>query len=274
MSCLLSKLNGEVDNASLPKVGELILHVDNQLPSFKSTNCFRIWPDVNTPITVEVIGDGLLSSDSNGSDTFTSRTFQTASVKSYFLYVSPGSYDVRFSNKYAMSMDYVSACCTNDISDFFYIQGTHQVSFGVRSTSAIGNAKITGSLSDVAKLKQDINGLEFSYCVNMTGDLSDLLNLDASKIRTLVFNSSTNLTGNIEVLAYFTSLTSLQVSNKSLTGDIKNLFDALYDNGRTSGTLAVNVSTLGPTYEGEHPSGWTTYTATFTSEGWTVAITH
>jgi hypothetical protein len=270
MSCLLSKLNGEVDNALLPKIGELILHIENQLTTFKSPNCFRIWPNVNVPISVEVIGEGSLSQSADGSNPFTSKTFSTSTVQGFYFYVSPGTYDVKFSNKYAMSMEYVPPSCTNDITDFIYVKGNRRVVFGVRSASAVGDAKITGTLSDFTKLKQELSGISCDYCQNITGDLTDLISIDNTHFFNLGLNTARNITGDIKVLGHFMNLTATTLSSQNLTGDLTEMFDAMHANGRTNGTCAASISSSGPTYNGEHPSRMTTYTATFSESGWTL----
>lgn len=270
MSCLLSKLSGEVANASLPKIGELIVHIENEKDSYNNLDRFLIIPNKNTEITVEVIGDGFLSESSNGADPFTTVTYNDSQYVNHYLFVSPGTYDVKFSNKYAMSISDIPHSCTNDISHFFYSKGTSVNGFGPRCDYRVRLSKLKGRLSDFPKLNGSYNGYRAQYGLNITGDLSELVSPKADKITVMDFMAATNITGDVSVLGAFYNLTSLNLAQTNITGDITDMWDAMFANGRVSGKCSVQLSSIGPTYNGEHPTGNATFVAVFSSSGWTL----
>lgn len=273
MSCLLSKLNGEVDNASLPKIGELILHIENDFSTgFHSYDCFEFVVNRGKEVTVEVIGEGTLSYSTDGSNPFTSTTCSSpTSIVKYDIYFSTGTYDVKISSKYDIEIQYLPASCTNWLSDFAYFSDAIRVKFAVTSISNRGNTKIRGALSDFKKFKGHLYGISINYSPYVTGDLTDLLELNRiSEFEDLKFNSSMLITGDVRVLAAFYNVKTFGFPGTNLTGDIVNLLDGMYANGRISGTCTIILSAQGPTFNGEHPTGYVEKKFDFSESGWTL----
>lgn len=99
---------------------------------------------------------------------------------------------------------------------------------------------------------------------NLTGELKDLQHMAATLqvldlARCSITGSVTDLGGNI-------ALTNLNLSNIStISGDVKDMLDAMVTAGRNSGTLSVNGTTSGIKYNG---ASFTMKSFTFTNEGW------
>lgn len=273
MSCLLSKLQGEVDNASLPKIGELILHIENDFSTgFHSFDCFEFVVNMYKEATIEVIGEGTLSYSTDGSNPFTSATCDSfASLSTYKIYFSTGTYDVKISSKYDIIIRGVPASCTNWLSDFAYFSDAIACRFYVNSNTARGGTKIKGALSDFKKFRGRLISINISFSTYVTGDLTDLLELDEpSRYEAIVVNRSTSITGDILVLSAFYNALTFGLYNESLTGEVATLLDAMYSNGRTSGNCKIILGPKGPTFNGENPTLYTTLTFTFSESGWTL----
>jgi hypothetical protein len=78
------------------------------------------------------------------------------------------------------------------------------------------------------------------------------------------------LTGDVVHLGHLTGLTTLtQNTCKNITGTAESLLDAMFANGKTSGTLSLALVESSITYNGSVPVS--TLTVTFTPQGWSVA---
>lgn len=271
MSCLLSKLNGEIDNTSLPKIGELIVHIENGF-GWNGHDMIGFWLDADAEVTVEVIGDGTLSYGQDGNNPFTSVVCNKGGTQ-YKIYCSAGTYDVKISNKYVISINVIPIGCTNNhLLDFAYFSNEKLVGFQMTSYGARGYGGPKGTLADLKKFKGNINYFILQYAKFITGDLADLVGLkDADKYMRFDFGGTQNITGDVAVLAPFYNVTLFGLNTNGLKGDVANLLDGMHSNGRVSGTCNVILSgALGPSINGTYPSGYKNYKITFTDNGWSI----
>lgn len=106
---------------------------------------------------------------------------------------------------------------------------------------------------------QDQNSRKGTENIEMLSNLSNLSALD--------FNRSKYVTGNLESLGKLIKLVRLSMANTQITGDLATLANAMFSNGRTSGTLSI-----------AYPSSYITFrnnkvtssgNIKFTESGWT-----
>ena len=97
------------------------------------------------------------------------------------------------------------------------------------------------------------------------GDLSDIANLVGLTALSLSKVSGSKITGDIISLAKCTSLNTLALGGVQV-GELKELAQAQYDNGRTTGSIAINfesttnISFNGVKVDGNHTLTWTSRT--------------
>lgn len=77
--------------------------------------------------------------------------------------------------------------------------------------------------------------------------------------------STNDIRGEVSDLSTLVNLTSFIARGSAITGDLKDMFDGLYDNGKTSGTLYVNVNSP-IKYNGVVPSS--AFSVVFSAGGW------
>lgn len=99
---------------------------------------------------------------------------------------------------------------------------------------------------------------------NVIGELKDLQHM-ASTLATVDLTRC-DITGAVTDIGSCVAITSLNLSNlPNITGDVKDMLDAMYSAGRTSGTISVNGTTSGIKYNG---SAFTSKSFTFSAGGW------
>jgi hypothetical protein len=219
--CLVTKLNGSVDNTSLLRIGEMRIGISKIDSPNHWTQGFRI--TVNKLTVLEIIGDGYFT-DVNLTANNGKKITLNPNV-SEKVYVSNGNFEVAILDKYALV----------DIYDYdTYSEGNSTYSQKNKSISDIGFFKYSTALTslglsntnlsgDIANLKNltALTRIELSK-TNLSGDIANLKNLTALTILKL---NSTNISGDIANLKNLTALTNLELSNAQipLTGEISAL---------------------------------------------------
>ncbi len=210
--CLITKLNGSVDNNDLLRVGEMRVKVESVESPTKDTQGFGL--AFVKPATVEIVGDGY----------FTDKTFVENKGKSMTflntedIIVSQAT-TVAIRDKYNLKIIAV------------YIQ--NGTPFGENKVLNIDDLKYSISLSslnlaktqasgDIANLK-NLTALTTLYLNNtkVTGDIANLKNLTAL---TTLYLSNTKVTGDIANLKNLTALTTLDIRDTQISGDIANVY--------------------------------------------------
>ena len=194
--CLVTKLNGSVDNTSLLRIGEMRIGISKIDSPNHWTQGFRI--TVNKLTVLEIIGDGYFT-DVNLTANNGKKITLDPNV-SEKVYVSNGNFEVAILDKYAL----VSLFDYDE-----YSEGNSTYSQKNKSISDIGFFKYSTALTSL--------GLSNT---NLSGDIANLKNLTAL---TRIELNNTNLSGDIANLKNLTALTILKLSNTNISGDIANL---------------------------------------------------
>lgn len=187
--CLITKLNGSVQNDSLLRIGEFCVEVrkvesptaDSQKISVRNTKDSQL----------RIIGDGYFTNETLSENK--GKVMDIAANTETLVYYSNGDYEIVVSEKYSLG------------------------SFGVFLSTSWKDFK--GKLSfDIESLKYspNIKNLMLSDA-QVTGDIAALGKLTGLAILML---SNTQVTGDIAVLGKFTNLGHLKLSNTQVTGDI------------------------------------------------------
>ena len=194
--CLVTKLNGSVDNTSLLRIGEMRIGISKIDSPNHWTQGFRI--TVNKLTVLEIIGDGYFT-DVNLTANNGKKITLNPNVNEK-VYVSNGNFEVAILDKYALVaiFDYDT-----------YDEGNSTYSQKNKSISDIGFFKYSTALTSL--------GLSNTI---ISGDIANLKNLTAL---TRIELSNTNLSGDIANLKNLTALTILKLSNTNISGDIANL---------------------------------------------------
>ena len=197
--CLITKLNGSVQNDSLLRIGEFVVKVSKvESPTADSQRfCVRNTKDSQ----LRIIGDGYFTNETLSENK--GKVMDIAANTETLVYYSNGDYEIVVSEKYSLS------------------------SFGAFLSTSWKEFK--GKLSfDIESLKYspNIQNLMLSN-TQVTGDIAVL-----GKLTNLVHLnlSDTQVTGDIAVLGKLTKLTDIpSVLNTKVTGDI-----SVYKNTKTN----------------------------------------
>ena len=194
--CLVTKLNGSVDNTSLPRIGEMRIGISKIDSPNHWTQGFRF--TVNKLTVLEIIGDGYFT-DVKLTENKGKKITLNPNVNEN-VYVSNGNFEVAILDKYALVsiFDYDS-----------YSEGNSTYSQKNKSISDIGFFKYSTALTNL--------GLSNT---NISGDIANLKNLTAL---TRIELNNTNISGDIANLKNLTALTILKLNNTNISGDIANL---------------------------------------------------
>ena len=190
--CLITKLNGSVQNDSLLRIGEFCIKVSKVESPTADSQKFSVRNAKDTQL--RIIGNGYFTNETLSENK--GKVMDIAANTETLVYYSNGDYEIVVSEKYSLG------------------------SFGVYLSTSWGNFK--GKLSfDIESLKYspNITNLMLSD-TQITGDISVLGKLTGLQI---LFLSNTQITGDISVLGKLTGLVHLKLSNTQITGDISVL---------------------------------------------------
>lgn len=229
--CLITKLNGVVNNSSLLKVGELRIKIH---PSSNNSPLF-VYLLNNKNIHLTIIGDGYFTDQNGNVNNGKKRDLPVYNTDGF--YVSSGEYEISVDNKYAITRYETHHNSLDDYSELRYCKSLREL--------CVQDADIDLSI---------LNGLSLSTIVltgnKVTGNLSDIAQ-DNLKFLNL---SDSAVKGDISVLGSCAKLNYLNVIRTACTGDITSLKNLplthLYIGGTTqfgnqfSGDLATVSATL------------------------------
>lgn len=232
--CLITKLNGSVDNNELLRMGEMRIKVESVGSPTKDTQGFGV--AFIEPTTVEIVGNGYFTDN-----TLTENKGKSMVVSSLQGVIVNQATTVAIRNKYKLTGLNVFIPSGNpygknkvlNIEDLKYSTpltslnlSTMQASGDIANlknltaltTLSLGNTQVVG---DIANLK-NLTALT-SLSLNNTkvaGDISNLKNLTALTNLDL---AKTNVSGDIANLKNLTSLEALRLSLTQVNGNIANL---------------------------------------------------
>lgn len=241
---IILTLDESVTDETLPKLGEMIFAV-NAPNNFS----FGYLTNDNTEFTARIIGTG---------NFFTDGTYQTSAGTSVTqttpsLYLSSGHYKVGITQKYIVrsigynftlaETDAISFDCTNmkysEYTFSFNASHWHLSNFSgenMKNCTLINASGATGFTVDVAEFKQLTSSL-YSVNIGVTDAYGDVVDAFGDK----------------------TSLSLLVCGSTQCTGTYQAVCDAMFANGRTSGTMTILTN-----------DGTGVHTVTFTQNGWSV----
>lgn len=262
--CLVTKLNGIVNNPDLIKLDELVI----TLNATKVGAWLCVTASDNASASISFKFNKTVSyATGNSPDEASDRTDITETtivpgIIPFFFAKETGTIKVSISNKFNIASLLTSSTTASgmeivDVKGFSYLSNLKTIE------NRDGNLNI-GTLSGFKSLSKVLlnkgEGLlkSFTNCPlkeliltssGIVGTLSDLVNIPT--LTNLNFMNSKSITGNISDLSSLTSLKELSVVGTNITGTIESLANGMKNAGRNSGTLKVfSVNKEGITYNG------------------------
>lgn len=210
VKCLVTKLNGSVDNNELLRIGEMRVKVESVESPTKDTQGFGI-ASVE-PITVEIVGDGY----------FTDETLTENKGKSMVVTGTQGiivsqATTVAIRNKYNLSAlrIFIPSGSPYGKNKIFNLD---DFKYSPLKDLNLAKSQTTGDIASLENLTNLTNF--FANGTNISGDIANLKNLSA--LRSLNV-SNTKVIGDIANLKNLTGLGELSISDTNISGDIANL---------------------------------------------------
>ena len=260
--CLVTKLNGIVNNPDLIKLDELVITLN--ATKIGAWLCVTATDKEATSISVKfnkTVSYGTGNSPDEVSDRtdITEVTINPGYI-TYFFAKETGTIKVSISSKFNIASLLTSGSTAGgmeivDVKGFSYLSNLKTIENRDGNLN-IGTLSGFKSLSKVLLSKGEGLLKSFTNCPlkeltlvssGIVGTLSDLVNIPT--LTTLNFMYSKRITGNISDLSSLTSLISLSVAGTNITGTIESLANGMKNAGRKSGTLTViSVNTEGITY--------------------------
>ena len=272
--CLVTKLNGSVNNDSLLKLNEFVLYGHSTNKMINGIGGFA----TKGVSQIKIIGDAYFT-DKTGEQNlgksksidissegvmYPSSSMDTGTV-SYIK--SDTEYKVVLSSKYEISR-FTGSC--NEINRYGLTASVYPLN--VNSLKYLNNLDIFEC--DYAYMHTVLNKNEQ---LGINGDLSAFenkpnlikLNLGGFYVNSEVehVDIHINLTGELKVLASSIKLTSVDVENSDVYGKVEDLLNAMVSNGRKDGDIQIYAAHTNVTYEGKT---FTNKIFTFASGSWSV----
>lgn len=196
--CLVTKLMGIVNNDSLKKMGELIIHVNSTKKPTQVTQSIVLRNP--TAYSLRIVGNGYFT-DSNLTAN-KGKVLPITSPSDTTVYFSNGDYDIFISTKYSMQIAIFNNCSV-DLDEFKYSNNVEQFVC----------SRASGSLKSISKPR--LSKLSIRDASRVNGTFSDLKGL---AIGILTINNITGIQ-NIEDLKAVTS-SGISIQNSTIIGDV------------------------------------------------------
>ena len=203
--CLVTKLNGIVNNGSLLKIGELRIKTKKLESPSEGSNILSI--SFNKDTEVQIIGDGYFTDSSNQN---LGKVKSVSAGNIVDLKFSNGDYEISISNKYAITFIQLNG------ANYFLDVGGFKYSKDLKSITLPKGTE--GDISDLSDLVK-VTKLSIDRS-SVSGNISSLSNLLDLKEISL---SNTNVDGRIDSLKTLTKLDSLYLENTKVSGDLSLL---------------------------------------------------
>ena len=257
--CLITKLNGTINNNSMLKIGEIQLDIHSVNSPTAQTQELNLQFLEDT--TVSIVGNGYFTDSSltqnNG------KTHLCKANTRVTLILSNGDYKLSIPNKYKLTQLLcwnIGSCVSMDIDSLKFST--------VLNSLSLRNEAVSGDISTLSNLlafwSLSLQGTAVS------GDISALRNLTSLSSLNL---QGTAVSGDISALRNLTKLTSIKVVNMS--GDISSLnkvqaSDVHIVQSTLTGDLAValpNVSFLSLYADAGSLFSWSSRPSSYTNGG-------
>lgn len=207
--CLVTKLNGYVNNDSLRKLGELRIPVVSTAAS--QNNLIRVKFSKDTTITI--LGDGYFTNRDDSTNK--GKTMQVTANTITPCIFSTGTFDLSISDKYSLlELDNGYTTFSGDLN-----LNIEDLCFSVNLTNLVfyGNNSVSGDIQYLRKLK--LRSLSLGK-TKVIGDISSLKDMDS--LTSLNLNE-TDITGNLSSIANLRNLDMLALNSTNIDGDISIL---------------------------------------------------
>lgn len=230
--CLVTKLNGTVDNDSLMRIGEFRIKMKKVSAPTKDSQLIKI--GVTSDTELRIVGDGYFTDSTLTQNKGKKITISRNDEVSNEVYVSNGDIELAVMNKYnlveiSMPKSQYNKDRAFDLDALKY--STHLKSIEAKYSKVFGNLNslsncnrlgsivlgkslVTGNLSVFADKNMGVINLDSTAVV---GDISNLKN---SSDLSLLYVSNTAISGDISVLGNKNNMRYLSIANSALYGDI------------------------------------------------------
>lgn len=236
--CLVTKLNGSVDNNELLRIGEMRIKVESVDSPTKDTQGFGV--AFAEPTTVEIVGDGYFTDNNltenkgksmvvSGSQGVIVSQATTVAIRNKYkllqinAFIPSGS---PYGENKVLNIDDLKYSTSLNILNLSNMQASGDIA-SLKSLTSLSALilRYTQVSGDIANLKNltALTNLTVSN-TNISGDIANLKNLTA--LTSLILND-TKVEGNIANLQNLTALTKLSINNTQISGDITNIYFAL-----------------------------------------------
>lgn len=232
--CLITKLKGVADNDSLLKMGEARIKV-SKIQGDINTRTLTL--EVEQPTTIYTTGEGVFSTTPEGlvTNPLTSYTMQIPSA--YDFYFSNGDYEIHWDNKYSTIVVWIDD--VQNMSDTGFEIDLDDFSYSTLWLLVLdGEINVKGSFKSLENSKDFITGFEFKRSTSH-GNLN-IDDLPDEMPELYNFGSwDPNMGGDIIKFKNSLELTYCDLYGTVITGELNDLAQAQYDNGRTSGSINI-----------------------------------
>jgi hypothetical protein len=198
--CLITKLNGIINNDSILRVGELRL-------SFTPTGSSKELSISLESQKLSIIGNGYFT---NASGLNLGKTLDSSVGGTTTFYVSDGEFELSIPNKYKLCGLKVKNCSISDLAELKY-----SPLFVYFETV---NFKVSGDIANLSELKKLTN-----LSLSNTQVSGDIANLSELKNLTNLGLLNTQVSGDIASLAGMTKLSYVSLANTQVSGDVASL---------------------------------------------------
>lgn len=257
--CLVTKLNGIVDNASLLKLGEFKFTITR--PSSGVTTIM-----LGNNITIHTLnGEQSLSKNSDGSNPTNSTTCINPDDRVYVTKNNSSNTDIVVENKYGLMIFYLNNYNSKnfvnaDFSDLSFCKNLEEFKLEGANTNLSDDIAFLKNANSLKVVKCDTNN--FVGSISVFKDKTRLVRCEVQ---------SNNLTGDIIEFNKCLNLERLTLQGSGITGNIKNLCKLLHNNGKVSGKITFSFNNTNVKLDNDTPYT-DTVIATFTSSDVTYQV--
>lgn len=210
--CLVTKLNGTVDNDSLMHIGEFRIKIGKVSNPTKDSQLIKI--GVTSDTELRIVGDGYFTDSTLTQNKGKKITISRNDEVSNEVYVSNGDIELAVMNKY--NLFEISMPSSKYNMDRVYDLDALKYSAQLRSLDA-NNSKVFGNLNSLS------NCTRFSSIVLTNTLVTGNISVFADKNMGVVNLATTAVVGDISNLKNSSNLSLLNVSNTAISGDISIL---------------------------------------------------
>lgn len=265
-NCLVTKLNGSVNNDLLPAVGCFIIHVTKQANPTQATQKFDFGPESSNKFSfkIEVIQKDKGYFAENYADTIDGgtvanrKTEWTTTLANRTIYFKNDDFDVIVTNKYNLSrlifgasqsierdaIEYSLSLRTltyrSAVNDLSWLKGLSLLQDVALSSSTGNTSNLQNSIQNFSCLSCDIEG--------NVSDFKEMTSLQSIQItRELSSGNPDNFTGALDELGSIASLRSFDVRDYNVTFDVGSFVTKQIAAGNTTPNVVAVDGCVGIT---------------------------